>query len=116
MTGLSEPLYPNQNPVSVVQQAPPPANEPGYVARSEPINVGTVLLADDDPSSRAVLERWLSMSGHHVQSFVSADALMNGLRGLYADAVVVNPVHRHTLGPKPLSAYAAWAVFRYSHT
>lgn len=90
MSGLSEPIYPNQNPVSVVHQAPPPANEPGYVARTEPINVGTVLLADDDPSSRAVLERWLSMSGHHVQSFVSADALLNGLRGLCADAVCIN--------------------------
>jgi DNA-binding NtrC family response regulator len=92
MTGLSEPIYsnPNHNPMSVVQQAPPPANEPGYGSRAERLNVGTVLLADDDPSSRSVLERWLSMSGHSVQSFPTSEALLGGLRGFYADAVCIN--------------------------
>lgn len=93
MSALGEPLYPNQNPVSVVQQAPPPANEPigaAMMGRTEPANIGTVLLADDDPSSRAVLERWLGMSGHHVRSFISTDTLLHGLRATMADAVCVN--------------------------
>ena len=98
MNGLSEPMM--DHPAHVVRSAPPPANEPGpspYLPLGAYDYQSVVLLADEDPHSRAVLERWLSLAGHRTQSYGDAHSLLSGLRAIRADAVCLN-VERSGMG------------------
>ena len=91
MNGLSEPMM--DHPVNIVRSAPPPANEPSpsaYVAHSAYGFNGVVLVGDDDPQSRAVLERWIGMAGHRTQSFGDIASLVHALHSMQVDAVCLN--------------------------